>query len=423
MKIGILTQYYPPEIGAPQARLSETAARLAARGHEVIVLTAMPNYPAGRIHPGYGGLFRQERRDGVTILRTWIYPAQRASFFRRLANYFSFVLSSSIVGALRLPRLDYLLTESPPLFLGISGYLLSVLTGARWIFNVSDIWPESAVRLGVVRDGSLVVRISERLETFCYRKAWLVTGQSRHIVAHAAARVPSCRTLHFTNGDDCRRFTADCRTEAARAALDGSGAACIALYAGLHGLAQGLDQVLDAAEMLRGEEGLQITLVGEGPEKRKLQAQAAERGLRNVRFLDARPAHEIPALLASADIVLVPLKTDIPGAVPSKLYEAMAVARPVVVVAHGEAAEMVRTHRTGIVVPPGHVDELAGALRLLDANPALRRSFGQNGRQLAEDRFDRDAIVARLLDSLNAGLATPAARRTLFHVRRRTRHP
>jgi colanic acid biosynthesis glycosyl transferase WcaI len=403
MKIGILTQYYPPEIGAPQARLSETAARLVEQGHEVIVLTAMPNYPHGRVHPGYGGLYQRERREGVTIIRAGIYPTQSAAFVQRLVNYFSFVLSSLLVGSIALPRLDYLITESPPLFLGISGYALSRLTRARWIFNVSDLWPESAVRMGVVRRDSLAVRVSERLEAFCYRKAWLVTGQSRTILAHVTARVPSCRTFHFSNGVDSRRFRPDRRTDAAREVLGGPSGR-VALYAGLHGLAQGLDQIVDAAEALRDERDLRFVLLGEGAEKRALMARAASRGLTNLQFRDARAAHEIPALLAAADLVLVTLKTDIPGAVPSKLYEAMAAGRPVVLVADGEAADIVRAHQAGLVVRPGDVNRLVEALRRLHTDAPLRRSHGENGRRAAEQAFDREAIVARLVAQLNAGL-------------------
>lgn len=133
MRFGLLTQYYPPELGAPQARLSELAARLVARGHEVVVLTAMPNYPGGEIYPGYGGLVRWEEQTGVRILRSFIYPSQSLGLVKRMASYLSFVSSSLVAGSLLLPRLDFLMTESPPLFLGISGFLLSRLKGARWI--------------------------------------------------------------------------------------------------------------------------------------------------------------------------------------------------------------------------------------------------------------------------------------------------
>src|SRR5688572_29022902 len=151
MHFVIHTQYYPPETGAPQARLSALARGLAEAGHRVTVLTAMPNYPRGVIHKGYGGWVKMEERDGVHILRAWIYPTQSTVIVPRLLNYFSFVFSSFWVGLIHLNAPDIIFTESPPLFLGISGYLLSLFKSSRWMFNVSDLWPESAVRLGVVR--------------------------------------------------------------------------------------------------------------------------------------------------------------------------------------------------------------------------------------------------------------------------------
>ena len=210
MKFGILTQYYPPELGAPQARLSDLAQRLARRGHEVSVLTAMPSYPQGKIYPGYGGWRRRETLNGVSVVRTAIYPTQKPNLLPRLTNYFSFVFSACMAGGWWLPRLDYLLTESPPLFLGISGYLLSRWKRARWIFNVSDLWPESAVRLGFLQEG-LSLRLSQALEAFCYRKAWLVTGQSRSILADIQERFPGVRTVHFSNGVDTVLFHPDGR--------------------------------------------------------------------------------------------------------------------------------------------------------------------------------------------------------------------
>ena len=405
MKLAILTQYYPPEIGAPQARLSELAAQFVQRGHEVTVLTAMPNYPTGKVYDGYGGLLRREQRDGVNVIHTFIYPAQQADSMRRLTNYFSFVLSSSTLGSVMLERPDYLLVESPPLFLGLAGFWLSQLRRTRLIFNVSDLWPDSAVNLGLLRPESLAFRLSAWLEAFCYRHAWLVTGQSKSILASIAERFPSCPTFHLSNGVDTQRFAPDRRTEAARATLTSNGN-CVALYAGLHGLAQGLSQVLGTAEALCAEAAFRFVLVGDGPEKKGLLEQSERRGLANVCFLDPCPSSEVPALVAAADVVLVPLRTHIPGAVPSKLYEAMASGRPVVLAADGEAAEIVRRHQAGIVVQPGDVSGLAQALRTLRAEPQLRRVMGENGRRAAEQHFDRKKIVGHFIDHLEANLSS-----------------
>ena len=407
MKLTILTQYYPPEIGAPQRRLSSLARHFVRAGHEVRVLTAMPNYPRGEIYPGYGGAARRETIDGVSVLRTWIVPTQRTNYAHRLANYFSFVGSSAAIGAALDPgRSDYLLVESPPLFLGMSGAWLSRVQRARLIMNVSDLWPESAVRLGVVREGSLVHRASARLERWCYRRAWMISGQSREIVADIEARVPGCRTYHLSNGVEVSEFGPEHAGRDARAALgvDGDGS-CVALYAGLHGIAQGLPQLLAAASTLQAERTpMDLVFIGDGPMKQDLQREAAARGLGRVRFLDARPPAALPPLLASADILLVPLGMPIPGAVPSKLYEAMASGRPVVLVATGEAAAIVREHDAGLVVAPGDAAGLAAALRTLRDDPIRRRALGENGRRATVQYFDRSGIAARFIDTLEAAL-------------------
>lgn len=398
MRLAIVTQYYPPEIGAPQRRLSSLVGHIVRAGHHVQVLTAMPNYPLGRVYPGYGGFVRHESIDGAEVVRTFIYPTQKTDFVRRLANYFSFVASSALVGSWTLDQPDFVMVESPPLFLGLSGMWLSRVKRARLIFNVSDLWPETAVHLGVVREGSAVHRMSERLEAWCYRASWLVTGQSREIVGSIATRFPGTPTYHLSNGVDVTEFGAARATPAARAVLDGDG--CVALYAGLHGIAQGLPQLLAAADALRAEAGPDLVLIGDGPVKADLIREARDRGLERVRFLDARPARELPPLLAAADILVVPLGRSIPGAVPSKLYEAMASGRPVVLVATGEAAAIVEQHRAGIVVAPNDIAGLTAALRALRDQPALRRELGENGRRAAERCFDRVAIARAFIDRL-----------------------
>jgi len=398
VKIVLLTQYYPPEVGAPQARLSHLARVLVERGHEVTVLTAMPNYPQGRIYPGYGGFFRQEWDAGVRIIRTGIYPTKRLDLFRRLLSYFSFMLSSVLIGGWHVGRADFLMTESPPIFLGISGYLLSRWKRARWIFNVSDLWPESAVRLGIARRG-LALRLGVALESFCYRHAWLTTGQSRSILQSIHERFPDVQTFHFSNGVETERFRPDCAPTDSRRAL-ANGAGCVAVYAGLHGLAQNLFQVLEAAELLQDLTDFRVVLIGDGPEKEQLVLRARAKAITNVSFLDTVPASSAPALLGAADIFIVPLKTHLPGAVPSKLYEAMALGRPVVLSAEGEAAEIVRSSEAGIVVSPGDACALAGALRYLATNGAERARMGEAGRRAVMASFDRKRILDNFVEFL-----------------------
>ncbi len=364
MNLIILSQYYPPEVGAPQNRLSELARLMVEKGDSVSVLTAMPNYPTGSIYPGYGGLFKRECLNGVNIVRTFIYPTQKTDFLRRLTNYFSFVITSAVVGTFLLKRADVLLVESPPLFLGLSAVWLCFVKRARLIFNVSDLWPESAVQLGILRRNSLLHRLSSWLESFCYRRSWLITGQSRSIINDIRQRFPNCRTYH-----------------------------------------QGLGQVLTAAEDLFEDRRFRFVLVGDGPEKKMLMGQAAQRGLTNVEFRDPRRSEEIPALIAGCDIVLVPLTSYLLGAVPSKLYEAMAGGKPIILVASGEASQIINEHQAGIAVEPGDIKGLVQALKTLLAQPQLRRTLGENGRRAAKQHFDRETIVSRFREFLEEKLS------------------
>jgi len=321
-----------------------------------------------------------------------------------MANYISFTASSAIAGTFLLARSDYLLVESPPLFHGMSAIWLSLIKRSKFIFNVSDLWPESAVRLGVLSADSRGFRLSAWLESFCYRKSWLITGQSKTILSDIQARFPGRTTFHLSNGVDTNRFSPEKKTAEARTSILGGDGKLVALYAGLHGLAQGLGQILEAAAMLSGVADLQLVLLGDGPEKQDLMDRAAQEGLHNIRFLESRPSRELPSIVAAADIILVTLKMYIPGAVPSKLYEAMASGRPVVLVAEGEAADIVENHQAGIVVKPGDISGLAQALQKLHAQPALRQTLGENGRRAAIQFFDREKIAKRFIAYLETGL-------------------
>ena len=237
MRIGILTQYYPPEMGAAQSRLSDLALRLRDRGHDVVVLTSMPNYPHGRILAGYGGLLRRERRPEADVIRTWIWPSSSRRTLPRMLSYLSFSASAAVAGAAKLPRLDILITESPPLTLGATGWLLAKLKRARFVLNVSDLWPESAVELGMLSPTGKAASLAYRLEAFCYRKAWRVSGQSREILASVERRFPGVATIPLLGGVDTDRFDPKLRSEQTRRAVLGDDPV-IAVYAGLHGLAR-----------------------------------------------------------------------------------------------------------------------------------------------------------------------------------------
>jgi glycosyltransferase involved in cell wall biosynthesis len=378
-------------MGAPQARLSDLAKRFVGHGHQVYVLTAMPNYPQGRIHSGYGGLLRREEQDGVSIIRTFIYPTKSVGTVRRLTNYFSFVLSSLVIGAFLLPKVDFVLTESPPLFLGISGWILSRLKGARWILNASDLWLESLRSFGVVRDGSLIDKLLSDMALFLYRKAWLVTGQSQEIVTEIQRQVPSGRVYHLSNGVDVRSFHPKKRDESIRQHYLRDGEVGF-VYAGLHGFFQGLDQIILAADRLR-DEPVRFLFFGDGSEKDVLVKMAQDRQLKNVDFHAPIPKDHVAAILASMDVAVIPLKKEIRGSVPSKIYEAMASNRPILLVANGEARSIVEKSGAGIAVNPGDTEGLLHAVHKLASQPAECARMGHAGRVAAENFYNRIRIA------------------------------
>jgi len=402
LRICILNQYYPPEIGAPQARLSELSNFLRKHGHEMTILTAMPNYPSGKLFEGYGGWYSKENIDGISIIRSYIFPSNSVKLVPRLWNYFSFVLSSLFVGIFALPKCDVLLTESPPLFLGISGFFLSKIKGAKWIFNVSDLWPESAVNLGLIGDG-LPLKLSKILESFCYKKSWFVTGQSREIVRNISERFPKVEIYRLSNGVDIERFNPKQKSDILKQWSNGK--ELTAVYSGLHGIAQGLDQIIKAAvELEKTVPELQIILIGDGPEKDQLIDSAEELNISNFTFVEPQTKEKMPGIWASANIALISLKQYIPGAVPSKLYEAMASGVPVIMIGEGEPEHIVKSANCGVTVKPNNQNALVEAFIKLANDQKLKNAFGNNGRSYVKEHFNRENIMNEFLKYLESNV-------------------
>ena len=260
MRFLIVTQYYPPETGAPQNRLHSLARNLASNGHTVEVQTAMPNYPKMRVFEEYRGrFFFTEKVEGINVRRSWIFVTKSKSIVPRLLNYFSFVITSLILG-LRPKPVDYILCESPPLFLGISAWLIAKIRGARLIFNVSDLWPESAEKLGIIGDG-WPLRAAFWLERWLYSKSYLVTGQTQGIVADIVRRFPDVRAIWLPNGVDDGVVASIERNDRWRGkhGLEGKK---VFMYAGVLGHAQGLEVIIMAAKRLRSRDEIAFVIVG-----------------------------------------------------------------------------------------------------------------------------------------------------------------
>ena len=403
MRFLILTQYYPPETGAPQNRLSGLARELKAAGHEVCILTAMPNYPAMEIHEQYKGKkYVCEQFENIDVHRSWIYVSKNRSVISRLLNYFSFTFSSMFYAGRIKGDFDYLMVESPPLFLGISAWWISKRKKAKMVFNVSDLWPESAEKLGVITNRAFL-KMATILEELLYKKAFMVTGQTQGIVADIKKRFPN-KTVHWLpNGVDDSIFSFQ-RTIDVRKQLQFSDSDFLIMYGGIIGLAQGLDVVLDAAKLLPAESKITYLLLGDGPEKKRLQQRVIEEQITRVKFLELVSREVVPSYVDAVDVAVIPLKKmDLfLGAIPSKIFENLALGKPLLLSVDGEARKLfVDEGKAALFIEPENSQMLAEKSLLLEANPALVREMGNNGKSYVQIYFMRKKITSDWVSLLN----------------------
>jgi glycosyltransferase involved in cell wall biosynthesis len=400
LKVTFLTQYFPPEVGAPQGRMYELAKRLTDMGHTTTVVTAFPNYPTGVIFPGYTGKrFMEEWMDGVRVLRTWVFATPNRGFFKRVLMHFSFTFSS-LTAIRRLGKTDVIFVQSPPLLIGLATLMFSRLKGAPFVFNVSDIWPQSAIELGMLRN-PIAIRVAEMFERHLYRRASRITVPVPGMVDRLAARgIPRDKLVLLTNGVDTTTFQPQPPDPeyARQLGLDGRK---MFLYAGTHGLSHGLDVILEAAKLTNDPDILYV-LAGEGADKAALVSKAKAQHLTNVLFLPNQPRSMMPALLNLAYASILSLKRLelFRSALPAKMYEYMAVGQPMVAAVWGEAADLIGRAQCGVVVEPEDPRAMQKAVESLAADAKLAKQMGQHGREFVIQHFDRKDIAERLANLL-----------------------
>lgn len=397
MKLLILTQYFPPEVGAPQNRLYELAVRLQEKGMDVSVLTAMPNYPQMKIYDGYRDKWYMEEQMGkLRVYRSWIYTTPSKGIFSRLLNYFSFVFSSFLAGLIKVGPVDYILCESPPLFLGMTAFGLKKIKSAKLLFNVSDLWPESAERLGLVTS-PVFLKMATRLEEFLYRHSNLISGQTQGIVKNISSRFPTKKVYWLPNGVDLNYYD-PASVQSSWRSQNGFGAGdFIVLYAGIIGHAQGLDVILHAAARLKEYPQIKFILLGSGPEKEKLMELKKMKQLDQVFFVDAVSKQEMPAIIAASSVSVVPLKRlDLfKGAIPSKIFENLAMKKPILLGVEGEAKDLFITQgNAGLAFIPEDDKDLAVKTLQLFHDPGLVQQLGENGQHYVREKFTRDKIAS-----------------------------
>lgn len=400
MHILFLTDNFPPEVNAPASRTFEHCREWVKSGAQVTVITCAPNFPKGTVFPGYKNRFwQQETVNGIRVIRVWSYIAANEGTLKRILDYVSFMVTSSLAG-LFVRKVDVVVGTSPQFFTACAAWLVGTTRRLPWVFELRDIWPESIKAVGALKD-SFAIQMLERLEMFLYRKATRIVG-----VTHAFKEVLTRRGIDgakidvVTNGVDLTNFAPQ-KKNAELARTLGLENCFVAGYIGTHGLAHGLETLLEAARMLQevgDADDVRLLFLGDGARKAHLMEQAKAMGLRNVVFVDSVPKAEVPLYWSLLDVSIIHLrKTELFGSViPSKLFECMGMGIPVLHGVPGESAQIVRDEGVGEVFESDNAKELVEAVRRLRADPERFRAYQHNGLRAAKS-YDRKNLAAKML--------------------------
>ena len=397
MKILYVSQYFPPEMGAPAARAGELSHHWGRMGHDVTVLTGFPNHPTGVVPEEWRSRLHRlrymETVDGVRVVRTWLWPLPNRKAQERIRNYASFCVSAGISG-LALDKPDVIIATSPQLLVALSGWWLAWWKRVPFIFEVRDLWPESLAAVGAGSEGSLLHRTLGAIAGFLYRRADRIVvvapAFKDHLIRHW--NVPAAKISIVENGVETDLFRLDPAAMEVRKQLRLEESFLIC-YIGTMGNAHGLETLIAAAEELQTAlPSATFLLIGEGAEKERIVELTATRELTNIQFLGQQPREQIPSYVSAADLCLVMLKkTELfKTVIPTKLLEYMACERPVIVAVDGQARQIVEAAGAGVFVEPENSKSLVAAILELSSRPERRQQMGASGRQHILNNFSRE---------------------------------
>jgi len=403
MHILFLTDNFPPEVNAPASRTFEHCREWVKAGHQVTVITGAPNFPQGKVYPGYRNrLWQCETVAGIRVIRVWTYITANEGFAKRILDYLSFMMSA-IFASPWVRKPDLVIGTSPQFFTACAAYVASRLKEVPFVFELRDIWPESIKAVGAMGDSPLI-RLFEKLEMFLYRKAARivsVTGSFKRTLVKRG--IDATKIEVVTNGVDISRFQPmDKDAElTARYGLDGK---FVAGYIGTHGMAHALETVLDAAEAIRHQphgDVFRFILLGHGARKDLLMQQARERGLDNVIFIDSVSKDEVPSYWSLLDVAIIHLKKTplFETVIPSKMFECMGMGIPILHGVHGESAEIVEREQAGVVFEPENHQDLCDKLQQLRADTELFNRLRASSLRAAQN-YDRAELARRMLEIL-----------------------
>ena len=410
MRILFLSHYFAPEGNAPASRVFEFTRRWARAGHHVTVITCAPNVPAGVVYEGYANRWlEREEVEGVEVIRVWTYLAANQGTSRRILNYLSFMLTATLAG-LRVPRPDVVIATSPQFFCGWAGVLVAKLRRLAFVLEIRDLWPESIVAVGALSNSKLI-RLLEWLELRMYAAADRVVTVGDGYGEKLERKGVAIRDIHvIPNGVDREVFRPDADGTAVRQEY-GLGDRFVCAYLGTIGMGSGLEVVLRAARRLRdaGRDDVRLMLVGDGAVREELQRRADEEGLEQLLFAGQQPKARMPEFLAATDACLVHLtRTELFKTVlPSKIFEASASGKPIILGVEGIAAELVNAAEAGVCIEPENEGELVEAVSKLASDRALAAKLGRNGRERIAPHFDVERLAGEyiaLLEGVSSGV-------------------
>lgn len=402
MKILILTQHFPPEPGSASMRMFELSEHLVARGHEVTVVTPFPNYPKGIIYKEYRGkLFMKKNEKGITTIRTFVYASHNRQKFLHGMLYYSSFMFTSILGALTAGKPDIIYVYSPPYFLGISAWIIGKLFHIPFILEVNDLWPKSAVALGVLKNKYLI-KIAEWVEKFIYKNAEKIFVYSRQIgqdIIDTGITDKKVEIHSLWTDTNLFQYQSDFNDLRIKHQWNDK---FVAMYAGNIGAAQGLEHIIECAHLLKKNGKIIFVIVGDGIKKDALVKKRDGNGLKNVQFIQQQPKEVMPQFLSSADILLVHLNRAPHrlGTIPAKLLDYMSCGRPILAAVEGETANLVEKSKCGLAVESQNPEAMAKAILTLYEDRKLRERLGANARNYAVSCFDKMKLLAELENRL-----------------------
>lgn len=399
MKIVYVSHYFSPEIGAPSARIHEMARAWIKAGHEVEVVTGFPNHPHGEIYPGYQSqAYFQEELDGIKVHRVWTYVTPNRGLIKRTLGHISLWISALLFAAKHIDSPDIVIGTSPTLFSVMAARRLAKRNQVPFVMEVRDLWPGIFVDLGVITNPH-VIKMLEIWELWIYRQADRIVTVTEGFKQNISSRGINPDKIHtIPNGADLSKYQPGERSTSLAEELDLVDK-FIVLYLGAHGISHGLETMLEAAGELSALDDLVFLFVGDGSKKIELQEKADAERLRNVVFLPPITKDLVPSYYNLADICLVPLR-DVElfqTFIPSKMFEIMAMGKPIVASLSGEAASIMRSSGGALMAEPENAGEIINAIKALYRDPQRRLELGQNGRKFVEARYSRESLAEKYI--------------------------